>query len=80
VAITAPPIAAFAADEDYFRLNGLILRNTSVINFLDRCAVTLPIQQPGTMPIGLMVVGEHGEDRRLLAVAAGIEAAISVPI
>jgi aspartyl-tRNA(Asn)/glutamyl-tRNA(Gln) amidotransferase subunit A len=79
VAITAPPIAAFAADEDYFRLNALILRNTSVINFLDRCAVTLPIHQPGTMPVGLMVVGEHGEDRCLFAVAAGIEAAISMP-
>jgi aspartyl-tRNA(Asn)/glutamyl-tRNA(Gln) amidotransferase subunit A len=80
VAITAPPIVAFAVDENYFRLNALILRNTSVINFLDRCAVTLPIHQPGTMPVGLMVVGEHGEDRRLLAVAAGIEAAISAPI
>jgi aspartyl-tRNA(Asn)/glutamyl-tRNA(Gln) amidotransferase subunit A len=33
VAVTAPPIAAFAIDEDYFRLNALILRNTSVINF-----------------------------------------------
>jgi aspartyl-tRNA(Asn)/glutamyl-tRNA(Gln) amidotransferase subunit A len=80
VAITAPPIVAFAADENYFRLNALILRNTSVINFLDRCAATLPIHQPGTMPIGLMVVGEHGKDRRLFAVAAGIEAAISAPI
>ena len=47
VAITAPPIAAFARDEDYLRLNALILRNTSIINFLDRCAVTLPIQPPG---------------------------------
>ena len=79
VAITAPPIAAFARDEDYFRLNALILRNPSVINFLDRCAVTLPIQPPGAMPVGLMAVGEHGCDRRLLAVARGIEAAIGVP-
>ncbi len=79
VVITAPPIAAFARDEDYFRLNALILRNTSLINFLDRCAVTLPIQQPGAMPIGLMVVGEHGGDRRLLSVAQGIEAAIVAP-
>ena len=77
VAITAPPISAFAQDADYFRLNGLILRNTSVINFLDRCAVTLPIQPPGTAPVGLMVVGEHGADRRLLAIARGIEAALS---
>ncbi len=80
VAITAPPIAAFARDEDYFRLNALILRNTSLINFLDRCAATLPIQQPGMMPVGLMVVGEHSADRRLLSVAQGIEAAIAAPV
>ncbi len=79
VAITAPPIAAFAEDEDYFRLNALILRNPSIINFLDRCAVTLPIHQAGAMPIGLMVVGEHGEDQQLLAIARGIEVAISGP-
>ena len=76
VAITAPPIAAFADDREYFRLNGLILRNTAVINFLDRCAVTLPIQPLGTAPVGLMIVGEHGADRRLLAIARGIEAAL----
>jgi len=80
VAITAPPIAAFADDRDYFRLNGLILRNTSVINFLDRCAVTLPIQPADAAPVGLMVVGEHGADQRLLAVARGIEAVVAARI
>jgi aspartyl-tRNA(Asn)/glutamyl-tRNA(Gln) amidotransferase subunit A len=77
VAITAPPIAAFADDREYFRLNGLILRNTSVINFLDRCAVTLPIHPEGSAPVGLMVVGEHLGDRRLLAIARGLEAALA---
>ena len=76
VAITAPPIAAFAEDKEYFRLNFLILRNTSVINFLDRCAISLPIQPPSAAPVGLMVVGEHGGDRRLLAMARGIEATL----
>jgi Asp-tRNA(Asn)/Glu-tRNA(Gln) amidotransferase A subunit family amidase len=28
------------------------------------------------MPVGLMVVGEHSEDHRLIAVARGVEAAI----
>jgi aspartyl-tRNA(Asn)/glutamyl-tRNA(Gln) amidotransferase subunit A len=69
MAITAPSIAAFAQDEDYFRLNALILRIPLIINFLDRCTITLPIQPPGTAPVGLMVVGERGEDRRLLAIA-----------
>ena len=76
VAITAPPISAFDRDEDYRHLNALILRNPSVINFLDRCAITIPIQPPGAAPVGLMVIGEHGADRRLLALAQGIEAAI----
>jgi aspartyl-tRNA(Asn)/glutamyl-tRNA(Gln) amidotransferase subunit A len=73
VPLTAPPIAAFARDEDYGRLNLMLLRNTAIINFLDRCALTLPIEPPGTAPVGLMVVGRHGEDRRLLAIGIGIE-------
>jgi aspartyl-tRNA(Asn)/glutamyl-tRNA(Gln) amidotransferase subunit A len=77
VALTAPPLTAFARDEDYRRLNAMILRNCSVINFLDRCAATVPIQPPGEKPVGLMIVGEHGADRRLLAVARGIEAALA---
>jgi aspartyl-tRNA(Asn)/glutamyl-tRNA(Gln) amidotransferase subunit A len=73
VPMTAPPIAAFARDEEYARLNLKLLRNTSIINFLDRCALTLPIEPPGSAPVGLMVVARHGEDRRLLAIGRGIE-------
>jgi aspartyl-tRNA(Asn)/glutamyl-tRNA(Gln) amidotransferase subunit A len=76
LALIAPEIAAFAKDEDFWRLNARILRNPSIINFLDRCAVTLPIQPPGSAPVGLMAVARHGEDRRLLALALGLEAAI----
>jgi len=72
VAMTAPPIAAFARDEDYARLNLKLLRNTAIVNFLDRCALSLPIEPPGA-PVGLMVVGRHGDDRRLLAIGIGIE-------
>src|SRR5258708_23352634 len=76
VPITAPPVAAFDKDEDYWRLNGRLLRNTAIVNFLDRCAVTLPIQPPGAAPVGLMIVGRHGDDRRLLGMALALEAAI----
>lgn len=76
VTMSAPPIAAFADDRDYRHLNAAILRNPSAINFLDRCAATIPIQPPGAAPIGLMIVGEHGADRHLLAVARGVEAAL----
>jgi aspartyl-tRNA(Asn)/glutamyl-tRNA(Gln) amidotransferase subunit A len=73
VPLVAPPMAAFARDEDYGRLNLKLLRNTAIINFLDRCALSVPIEPPGTAPVGLMVVGRHGTDRRLLAIGIGME-------
>ena len=73
VPMTAPPVTAFARDEDYARLNLKLLRNTAIINFLDRCALSLPIEPPGTAPVGLMVVGRHDDDRRLLGIGIGIE-------
>jgi aspartyl-tRNA(Asn)/glutamyl-tRNA(Gln) amidotransferase subunit A len=76
VAITAPPITAFERDEEYWRLNALLLRNTSVVNFLDCCAITVPVQSAGP-PVGLMIVGEHGADRKLLALGRGIEEVVS---
>jgi len=72
--LVAPPIAAFAKDEDFRRINAKILRNPSIINFLDRCALTIPIEPPGEAPVGLMVVGRHGDDHRLLAMGIAIEA------
>jgi aspartyl-tRNA(Asn)/glutamyl-tRNA(Gln) amidotransferase subunit A len=77
VPMTAPPMAAFSRDEDYARLNLKLLRNTAIVNFLDRCALTLPIEEPGTAPVGLMVVGRHGEDRRLLAIGIGMETVLA---
>ena len=77
VATTAPPIAAFGEDEAYWLLNAKLLRNTAIINFLDRCALTVPIEPPGTAPVGLMIVGRHGGDRRLLAIGGGIDAALA---
>lgn len=58
-------------------MNGLALRNTAVANFLDRCAISLPCHESGSAPVGLMLMGAHGGDRRLLAVAAAVEALIT---
>jgi len=70
----APAIAeAGATDEAYFRWNARLLRNPGLINFLDGCAATLPCHAPGEPPVGLMVCGLAGTDRRTLAIAAAIE-------
>ncbi len=78
VPCVAPTIEeAGRSDEDYFRWNARILRNNGLINFLDGCAVSLPCHEPGSAPVGLMVCGTAGTDRRLLAVSAAIERALS---
>src|SRR5436190_2019076 len=78
VPCVAPTIAETeASEESYFRWNFRIMRNNGLINFLDGCAVTLPCHAPRTAPVGFMVAGTAGSDRRILAVAAAIERALS---
>ncbi|WP_454763745.1 amidase [Cupriavidus campinensis] len=69
VAVRPPRLDALARDEDFFATNGLVLRNPSVINFLDGCAASLPMVQG----IGLAICGLHGQDARVLQVAGAIE-------
>jgi aspartyl-tRNA(Asn)/glutamyl-tRNA(Gln) amidotransferase subunit A len=77
IAMVAPAIAPLEADDQlYGKTNLAILRNTSVVNFLDGCALSIPCHQPGQGPVGLMVVGQRGEDRRLLAVGLALESAL----
>jgi aspartyl-tRNA(Asn)/glutamyl-tRNA(Gln) amidotransferase subunit A len=76
VVILPPPIAALEADEaEYSRINLLVLRNTALANFFDRCAISLPLSRDP--PIGLMLMGETFGDARLFAIAAGVEMALS---
>jgi aspartyl-tRNA(Asn)/glutamyl-tRNA(Gln) amidotransferase subunit A len=77
VPIVAPPVAGFAEESEFLRLNGLLLRNCSLVNFLDRCALTMPMQMPGDPPAGLMLVGAAGADRRLLGIGRGVEAVLA---
>ena len=74
--IIPPAMAAFEQDADYVRLNGLVLRNPSLGNFLDGCAISLPVHRKGEAPVGLMLIGRHGTDERLLAIAQAIESAL----
>ncbi len=74
VPIVAPALGEFQSDEDYIRLNLLLLRNPSLFNFLDACAISLPVHPTDTAPAGLMLAAPADSDRSLLALALGIEA------
>ena len=75
--LTPPAIAELAEADAFNRINRLLLRNTSVANFLDRCSISIPCQAKGEAPVGLMLTGENGGDRRLLAVARAVEDALT---
>ena len=71
--IVAPRFSDIADSKGFGRLNALALRNTSLFNFLDRCAVSIPMPTGSGLPAGLMIVGEHMRDSQLLSVAHVIE-------
>jgi aspartyl-tRNA(Asn)/glutamyl-tRNA(Gln) amidotransferase subunit A len=68
-----PLISALESDDEYLRLNFLSLRNTFIGNFLDMCAISLPVHRPGEPPVGLMAMAPSGSDGRLFSVALAIE-------
>jgi aspartyl-tRNA(Asn)/glutamyl-tRNA(Gln) amidotransferase subunit A len=74
--IVAPRIASLDNEAEYNRINLLILRNTALGNFLDRCAISIPCHKPGEAPVGLMLMGETMGDKRLFSIAAAVEAAL----
>ncbi|MBT9506501.1 amidase [Rhodoferax sp.] len=77
VPIVAPPIADIAPgsqrDEAFFRVNTLLLRNTSVINMLDGCAISIPCHELGELPVGLMIWAGAMRDDPVLNIAQKIE-------
>ncbi|HSV47820.1 MAG TPA: amidase [Ramlibacter sp.] len=89
VPMVAPPIAQLAPrdgkdaaqdaarDEAFFLVNAALLRNTSVVNMLDGCAISIPCQMPGELPVGLMIWQSALRDDTVLNLALQAEAALA---
>ncbi|MFH1345260.1 MAG: amidase [Pseudomonadota bacterium] len=75
---TPPRIADLADDKAFTRANLLSLRNCTLINMIDGCAISLPCHREGEVPVGLMLAAPGGSDRRIFELAAGMEDAIRV--
>jgi aspartyl-tRNA(Asn)/glutamyl-tRNA(Gln) amidotransferase subunit A len=71
--IVAPRIDEVATPETFAPKNMMLLRNTSVANFFDLCAISLPLPRRGGLPVGLMLAARNGADRRLFSIAAAVE-------
>jgi aspartyl-tRNA(Asn)/glutamyl-tRNA(Gln) amidotransferase subunit A len=75
---TPPKIADLADDKAFTTANLRALRNCTLINMIDGCAISLPAHREGEVPVGLMLAGAGGSDRRIFELAAGMEALIRV--
>jgi aspartyl-tRNA(Asn)/glutamyl-tRNA(Gln) amidotransferase subunit A len=75
---TPPRIADLADDKAFTVANLRSLRNCTLINMIDGCAISLPAQRAGEAPVGLMIASTGGADRRIFELAAGMEGAIRV--
>ena len=71
-AIVAPTMEEVSTPDGFTRKNLLLLRNTTVGNFLDRCAISLPCHGSGELPVGFTLMGETLADKRLLALARSV--------
>ena len=72
--ITAPPIADFLESDERRRdPHIIVIRNASIANLLDRCALTVPCHDTGEAPVGFMLMGEHMADHRLMAIGMSVE-------
>jgi Asp-tRNA(Asn)/Glu-tRNA(Gln) amidotransferase A subunit family amidase len=89
VPIVAPPITQLAPgagldaaandalDREFFRVNTLLLRNPSVVNMLDGCAISIPCHAAGELPAGLMIWQSAMHDDTVLGIALRAEAALA---
>jgi len=69
VPFTAPTLESLADDGAYHCANARALRNSTVANLLDGCAISIPCSGAGA-PVGLTLAALQGCDDHLLQIAA----------
>jgi aspartyl-tRNA(Asn)/glutamyl-tRNA(Gln) amidotransferase subunit A len=75
---TPPRIADLTDDKAFTKANLLSLRNCTLINTFDGCAISLPCHREGEAPVGLMLAASGGADRTIFELAAAMEGVIRV--
>jgi aspartyl-tRNA(Asn)/glutamyl-tRNA(Gln) amidotransferase subunit A len=77
VPIVAPRTEALlASEETFFNVNRQLLRNPSLINLLDGCALSVPCHRAGDLPVGLMIGAPAMADAKVFSIGLAIERVI----
>ena len=74
IPITPPRIDDVREPSPYMKANLMAARNTTAVNLLTMCAVTIPVALDAAgMPVGLHIICPQGEDARSIAIARAFE-------
>jgi len=73
----APSFDAVDSEDGYLATNRAMLRNTSLINLLAGCAISLPCHDLAEAPVGLSIAGLSLRDADVLVIAQTLEAIVS---
>ena len=76
VGVVPPRVGQFAtlAPPEVFAASAILGAFTALCNVTGQPALTIPIGEVEGVPVGLQIVGRHGEDELLFALAAQVEA------
>lgn len=70
----APKLSQFDDADEALQLALGMTRNTQPANYLELCAVSLPLpRSKDELPLGYQLMGKAGDDARLLAIAVAVE-------
>jgi aspartyl-tRNA(Asn)/glutamyl-tRNA(Gln) amidotransferase subunit A len=79
VGMLPPTLEAIEDVETGLALEARLGLNTHNVSLWGLCAASLPVQEPGALPIGLQVVCAGGADASLLAICRAIEDEVGPP-
>ena len=79
VGMVPPTLEAIDDVDTGLALEARLGLNTHNVSLWGLCSASLPVQEPGALPIGLQVVCAGGADAALLAICRAIEAEIGPP-
>jgi aspartyl-tRNA(Asn)/glutamyl-tRNA(Gln) amidotransferase subunit A len=79
--LTPPLMSEVAGAASHLLVNRRVVRNTVGVNYLDLCAITLPVgRDRAGMPVGLQLTAPAHAEEKLLTIALGAERVLGTAV